>query len=503
MLLDDKYELLRELGHGGMGVVYEARHRKIGRRVALKLLLPEHAADSEVAARFMTEARAAGSLAHENIAAVYDIGSTREGAPYIVMEYLEGQDCNQLLEAHGRLPVERAIDVLLQVCRGLEAAHGRGIVHRDLKPANLFMTQRGDRSDLVKVLDFGIAKLIDGSSTLHTSTGTAIGTAYYMSPEQARGETDVDQRTDVYALGVIFYELLSGERPFQGDTLLQIVHRILEQNPTPLAERMPELPKGICTVTHIAMAGRREDRYETVAELAHALAQLVRVSMAPVLTVEDPSSKLALQSTHFVPSAAPIAAPIAMPHRAIAPPAMPREGHEPAAAQTDRAVARPQSSSSAALEVTPHPREPSSIGALLIVCVMLVALLGAALAWLLVRQDVLRVPDASQRAPAATHSAVPAPAPAPAPPLPPAPELLPPSTAPVQPNEPPASAQPEPQPADPSPRTPPRAVRERAKAAGSNAQSLSPLCVRLLERQSLGDTLDAQEQAQVVRYCRR
>jgi len=467
-VLGDKYELLRELGHGGMGVVYEARHKQIGRRVALKLLLPEHAADREVATRFATEARAAGALAHENVAAVYDVGSTDQGAPFIVMEYLEGQDCNDLLESLGRLSIERAIDVIVQVCRGLQAAHDRGIVHRDLKPANLFMTRRGDGSDLVKILDFGIAKLVDGSSTVHTGTGAAIGTAYYMSPEQARGETDVDHRTDVYALGVILYELLSGERPYQGDTLLQIVHRILEQKPVPLAERMPALPSGVCTVVHTAMAGRSEQRYASAHELAHALSLFVRVSLTPAPTVDQLPSGLALQATDYAPSEAP-------------PP--------PVVQRAEPASASPKSSSNAVLEVTPRVSEPSSIGALLIVCVMLVALLGAALAWLLVREDLVRTTaepsDVRVSAPAATVA-----------PVAPAAPAAPTETRAVIPVELPTTTPGEPKPKPPAKRSQPSSARDKA-------EPLSPICARLLERQSLGDALDVQEQAQLKRQCRR
>ncbi len=210
--------MVRLLGSGGMGEVYEAQHSSIGRRFAIKFLHPLLAGNSEVVARFQREAQAAGGLENENIAAVVDIGTADDGAPYLVMEYLEGEDLAHLLVRGGPLPVPRAAYIIIQACRGLAAAHSRGIVHRDLKPENLFICKRNDGSDLVKVLDFGIAKLHTGRpGTGLTQTGTTMGTPFYMSLEQARGAKEVDHRTDIYALGVILYEILSGTKPHPGE----------------------------------------------------------------------------------------------------------------------------------------------------------------------------------------------------------------------------------------------------------------------------------------------
>jgi serine/threonine protein kinase len=266
----DKYTIVRLLGKGGMGAVYEARH-KLSRRFAIKFLLPELAANRQILRRFENEAKAAGGLEHANLAAVIDSGRAADGAPYLVMEFLEGEDCSSLLRRLGPLPVRRAADIVFQACQGLAVAHKAGIIHRDLKPENLFLADAGDGSDLVKVLDFGIAKLRlpDGSNV--TSIGAAFGTPHYMSPEQARGAGEVDKRTDVWSLGVVLYELLSGQKPFQGDHSLHSIHEILNSDPPRLATLRRGLPAGLVTVVQRAMAKDVERRLPTVAALAEAL----------------------------------------------------------------------------------------------------------------------------------------------------------------------------------------------------------------------------------------
>ena len=280
-LLDGKYEIVRVLGAGGMGKVYEARHKEIGRRVAVKFLLPEFAAHPEVTRRFKNEARAAGKLDHENIAAVHDIGQAIDGSSYLVMDYLDGHDCENLLAREGPLPVPRVIGLILQVCRGLQAAHAAGIVHRDLKPANLYIVKRADRTDWIKILDFGIAKLRSSEETADTATGLAMGTAHYMSPEQARGDKSVDQRTDVYALGVILYELLSGKKPHTGDSYLEIIFSILHTEPAPLESLRKGLPAALVSVVRKAMCMDLDRRYPTVADLAEALVPFAGAPIAP------------------------------------------------------------------------------------------------------------------------------------------------------------------------------------------------------------------------------
>lgn len=274
-LLESRYELVRLIGAGGMGEVYEARHRELGRRVAVKFLLPKYAANPELVTRFENEARAAGLLDHENIVAVTDIGVAPDGARYLVMELLHGEDGSQLLARCGALAPERATVLVQQVCRGLSAAHESGIVHRDLKPANLFVTRRADGSDLVKLLDFGIAKLLpDAGAQDAQVTGPALGTPQYMSPEQARGDSIVDARTDVFALGAILYEFLSGQRAFVAESTLQLLHRIATRAPTPLAQLRPELSGQLCNIVEKALAKDPERRFASAPEFEEALAAL-------------------------------------------------------------------------------------------------------------------------------------------------------------------------------------------------------------------------------------
>jgi serine/threonine protein kinase len=293
-LLDGKYTIKRELGAGGMGKVYEAQHAHIGRRVAIKFLLPEYAAHPEIVRRFENEARAAGSLEHENIAAVLDFGQTDEGARYLVMEFLAGQDCEKVLSKEGPLPVTRAVNIVLQVCRGLSVAHQADIVHRDLKPANLFLIKRPDRSELVKILDFGIAKLRKANDQPGTVTGLTLGTPYYMSPEQARGDKNVDLRTDVYALGVILYELLSATRPYEGNSFLEIINSILHEQPPPLQSKRQGLPDGLVDVVRKAMHRDLSQRVQTVADLGEAL---IPFAGMPVVSFHSQPAAVAVADT--------------------------------------------------------------------------------------------------------------------------------------------------------------------------------------------------------------
>jgi serine/threonine-protein kinase len=267
----DKFTIVGVLGRGGMGAVYEARHARLSRRVAIKFLLPELARNREILRRFENEAKAAGQLEHPNLAAVTDLGRSEDGAPYLVMEFLQGEDLSKLLRRIGPLPVCRAIDIVLQACWGLAVAHKAGIVHRDLKPENLFLAEMGDGGDFVKVLDFGIAKLRSPDGSFVTSTGTTFGTAHYMSPEQARGAAEVDERTDVWSLGVVLYELLSGRKPFEGDQFLHVVHQILSVEPPALASLRPGLPPALITAVARAMAKDAAGRFRTIQGFADAL----------------------------------------------------------------------------------------------------------------------------------------------------------------------------------------------------------------------------------------
>jgi eukaryotic-like serine/threonine-protein kinase len=268
----DRYTIDRLLGKGGMGAVYEARHTRLGRRVAVKFLLPELAARPEILRRFENEARAAGGLEHPNLVAVIDLGRSADGSPYLVMEFLQGEDCARLLRRVGPLPVPRAADIVLQACRGVAVAHEAGIIHRDLKPENLFVTDVGDGSDQIKVLDFGIAKLRPSDGQVSTRTGSTFGTTHYMSPEQARGAAEVDPRTDVWSLGIVLFELLGGRRPFEGEEPLNVVHQILSADPPALDTLRPGLPAGLAAVVGKAMQKDAAHRFATIRALAEALA---------------------------------------------------------------------------------------------------------------------------------------------------------------------------------------------------------------------------------------
>lgn len=268
----DKYTIVRMLGRGGMGAVYEARHARLARRVAIKFLLPEFAVNREILRRFENEAKAAGGLEHPNLAAVTDFGYADDGAPYLVLDYLEGQDCAKLLRREGCLSVSRAANIVVQACRGLAIAHKTAIIHRDLKPENLFVTDAGDGTDLIKVLDFGIAKLRASDASVVTGTGATFGTAYYMSPEQARGAGEVDPRTDVWSLGIVLYELLSGRKPFEGEQFLQIIYQILSADPIPLATLRPDLPPALVEAVESALKKDVAERSPSVLTLAEALA---------------------------------------------------------------------------------------------------------------------------------------------------------------------------------------------------------------------------------------
>ncbi len=240
-IIGGKYRLSRLLGRGGMGTVFEAVNIQLDKKVAIKILLPESALIEQVTERFKREARSAASIGHENIVDVYDLDTTEDGVIYIVMELLMGHDLADVLKEDRCVAVQRACTIGLQTARALGAAHERGIIHRDLKPENIFLTKK-QSGEVVKIVDFGIAMIKEhGSLSRLTTDGILLGTPYYMSPEQARGSKDLDHRVDIYALGAVLFEALTGNVLFAGETYLEVISKHQIQAPPLLQERKPDL----------------------------------------------------------------------------------------------------------------------------------------------------------------------------------------------------------------------------------------------------------------------
>jgi serine/threonine protein kinase len=273
-IIAGKYRVERVLGQGGMGVVVAAYHAQLDQRVALKFLLPEAFRNPEAVGRFLREARASAKIASEHVARVTDVGTLENGAPYMVMEYLEGEDLAGWLELRGALPVEQAVEFVIQACVAVADAHAVGIIHRDLKPANLFCIRRADGRTCVKVLDFGISKMSGAGGfgpAAMTQTSAIMGSPLYMSPEQMRSAKTVNGQTDIWALGVILYQLFTGEPPFVADSLPELALRVSTDPPAPLRSRRPEVPPELEAVVLRCLEKDRSRRFADVAEMARAL----------------------------------------------------------------------------------------------------------------------------------------------------------------------------------------------------------------------------------------
>ncbi|MBX3248962.1 MAG: serine/threonine protein kinase [Myxococcales bacterium] len=279
-----RYRVLRRLGGGGMGTVYEAEHLVIGRRVAVKLLHPQLAADAATVRRFLNEARAAAMIGHPNILECTDMGQADDGAPFLVLDLLRGDALDEVIRREGVLPVARAVRIALQIAGALGAAHEKGIVHRDLKPDNVFLL----RGDDVRVLDFGISKFASlDQSGVGTKTGSILGTPYYMAPEQFRDASRVDARADVYALGVILYECLSGRVPFQASTLPELALMIAADSPARLDTIRTDLPAELVDVVMRAMEKAPNARFASMDELAGAIGPFAQDTTAAGLSLAD------------------------------------------------------------------------------------------------------------------------------------------------------------------------------------------------------------------------
>jgi len=270
-----KYRIDRILGAGGMGMVVAAHHIDLDEKVAIKFLLPQVLGHQDAVIRFVREARAAVKIQSEHVARVFDVARLENGAPYIVMEHLDGTDLAAWLTRDGALPVEQAVDFVLQACEAIAEAHALGIVHRDLKPANLFVIRRRDGVLSVKVLDFGISKTTglagSGPDARMTKTSAIMGSPLYMSPEQMQSPRDVDSRSDIWSLGIILYELISGRPPFMADTMPELVLQVVHAEPAPLKTQRPGVPAGLEAVVKKCLEKQRGNRYESIGELAVAM----------------------------------------------------------------------------------------------------------------------------------------------------------------------------------------------------------------------------------------
>jgi eukaryotic-like serine/threonine-protein kinase len=276
-IIDGKYRIVRLLGEGGMGAVYEGENTRIHRRVAIKVLHANVAAQGEAVARFEREAQAAGRIGSDHIVEVLDLGALASGDRYLVMEYMDGEGLGERIKQRGRLTPQELQPIAHQLLIGLSAAHGAGIIHRDLKPDNVFLLKsRGGHADFVKLLDFGISKFnqLSGDSGFSmTRTGAVMGTPYYMAPEQAKGARDLDHRVDLYAVGVILYEALTGQVPFNGDTFNELLFKIVLEEPRPLVVVVPTIDPGFAAIVTKAMARDPALRFQTAREFQEALEQ--------------------------------------------------------------------------------------------------------------------------------------------------------------------------------------------------------------------------------------
>ena len=269
-VIEDKYVLLKPLAKGGMGSVWVAQNKLTERKVAIKFMLPELSSSPDTIQRFFREAKASARIDHPSIVDVLDLGTLPDGAPFLVMEYLEGRSLEKIIDT-APLSTLQATAIMLDVARALAAAHGAGIVHRDLKPANVFVARRGDLI-VPKILDFGISKIMTTIGDMRmTRTGAVLGSPAYMSPEQARGRSDIDGRADIWAVGVMLYEAISGKLPFLGENYNQVMMAITLEQPIPLGEAVPGVDKDYLAIVDVCLQKEREQRPPTMESLSTLL----------------------------------------------------------------------------------------------------------------------------------------------------------------------------------------------------------------------------------------
>ncbi|MBX3191685.1 MAG: serine/threonine protein kinase [Labilithrix sp.] len=404
--LGGKYEIVRLLGEGGMAYVFEASHRKLQQRVAIKLLAPEFAKDPELVQRFEREARNVARLRTKHVARVMDVDQTEDAVPFIVMEFLEGRDLDAELQARSRLPVGEAVDYVLQACAAMVEAHGVGLIHRDLKPANLFLaSDGGDR--VVKVLDFGISKVM-GEATRLTVAGAVMGTVMYMSPEQVRAHANVDTRADVWAMGVILYELIAGRAPWEGSSP-QIAAAIVSTDPPDL-RASASVPEGLADSVRTMLQREPDRRFASIRDVVTALAPFVTpgsigAAAAEQITLAQSGARSAAAKPNFPKNTVPM---IGSPR------------HQPPASGpvTPRSVGPSTPAMASARGVAEAP--PAPRGKLVLALAAAAGVIGAAGVVLILVVMLHGSPPATTGAapPAASSVVSPASAPAPSPPAP-------------------------------------------------------------------------------------
>ncbi len=268
------YNITAKLGEGGMGVVFLAEHPVIGSKVALKAIHPHFARSADVVSRFVTEARAVNQIGHDHIVNITDFGHTPEGDFYFLMEYLQGEMLSEWINHHGAFPPARALNIAAQIADALQASHDQGVIHRDLKPDNIFLITRDTTADFVKVLDFGLAKLTHASvstPTHNTGAGTVMGTPYYMSPEQCEGRAEVDHRADIYGLGVILFEMLTGRVPFGGEGYGEVIIKHVTVRPPTARSLVPEIPPALDAILSRALSKDPNARFQSMSQFREAL----------------------------------------------------------------------------------------------------------------------------------------------------------------------------------------------------------------------------------------
>ncbi len=289
-----QFRIVKRIGSGGMGAVYKAEQPDMNRHVAIKILHKRYLSRTDLVSRFRREARAMSHLSHPNTARVFLYGQLEDGACYFVMEYLEGRNLAQVVRANGPMDEERAVHVMAQVCGALDEAHRAGIIHRDLKPENIFLTSQGGIDDYPKVLDFGLAKVTEKQmkpgSMILTREGMVFGTPEFMSPEQARGKA-LDPRADIYSLGVIMYELLSGKLPFNAKQPIEFIQLHVNEPPTPLREHMPEVSPRLEQAVMKALEKDPDHRYASAAEFGAALTASLSAPPEAEPVAEKPPSQ--------------------------------------------------------------------------------------------------------------------------------------------------------------------------------------------------------------------